>query len=375
MAQALTEAYSDLPVTIRQMELPPLQHIDTSGIQVPLSVGPAVLITRTVENPICKVLLCGHLDTVFPEDSSFQSTTQIDDSTLQGPGVSDLKGGLVVMLTALRALERSPLAGKIQWEVVLNPDEEIGSYSSSSLLRQRAREHDVGLIYEPSYPDGAYVNERKGSTNWTLVIRGRKAHVGREFHKGANAIHSAARFIQEAASLNEKEGLTVNVGKVDGGGPANVVPDLAICRINARASSRELYEWVSKHFESMVHQLNQEKGISAELHTSSFRVPKPFDPDTQRLFQQIQHCSEELHLPFHYRSSGGVCDGNIFAEVGLPTIDTLGVRGGNIHTHDEYILLESLIERAKLSALYLLRLAEGSLNMTKEKHYGNIDRG
>src|SRR5262249_39128994 len=129
-----------------------------------------------------RVLLGIHYDTVFGVDHLFQSVTRVDENTLRGPGVCDAKGGLLVLLHALLALERSPVAGSLAWEVLLNPDEEIGSPGSGSLFAAAAKRNDIGLLFEPALPDGSLVASRKGSGNFTFIVHGRAAHAGRDAH-------------------------------------------------------------------------------------------------------------------------------------------------------------------------------------------------
>ena len=152
----------------------------------------------------------------------------------RGPGVIDAKGGLVVLLTAIDAVERSDLAGNLGWELFLNTDEEIGSPGSAAFFAEAAKRNHLALLFEPAMPDGALVSERKGSGNFSLVVRGRAAHAGRDFSAGRNAIVAAADFAVAVHRLNGTiPEVTLNVARIDGGGPANVVPDLAVCRLNA----------------------------------------------------------------------------------------------------------------------------------------------
>ncbi len=355
MLTLLRDAFGSLGGACSEHSLPERTVINSKGEEVPVPVGKALRFVKRPEAPI-RVLFSGHMDTVFGQQHPFQEVRELERGVWNGPGVSDLKGGLVVMLTALRAFERSDLADKIGWEVVLNPDEEVGSKSSEELLRESARRCHVGLVFEPSLPDGAFISERKGSGNYAAIVRGRPAHVGREYEKGRNAIICLAKFIERVDSLR-RDGVVVNVGEIEGGGPVNVVPDLAIARFNIRVDNRQLLEEVTAELDKIEADLNSQDGITLQLWRSHFREPKPFTEATKKLFADIKKCCEELGLPCRWQASGGVCDGNIIASEGVPTIDTLGVRGGKIHTDEEYILLESLAERAKLATLYLLQLA------------------
>jgi glutamate carboxypeptidase len=339
-----------------RIDLPPIRQISFSGEIVELPVGQALSIFKRPEAPF-KVFLGGHMDTVFPQNSPFQQVTRLSQEQLQGPGVADMKGGLVVMLKALEALEQSPLAHKIGWEVLITPDEEIGSISSAALLRQTAKRNQLGMIFEPALPDGALVSRRKGSASYTLVVRGRAAHVGRDFAAGRSAINAAAKVITALSALTDPlRGLLLNIGQIEGGIAANVVSDLAVCRLNIRFGEEEDLHSLGEKVEQIVRE-NQTEGIAITLHPQSIRPPKRFDLETEDLFEQFNESAKELGLSLSYRESGGVCDGNNLSAAGLTTLDTLGVVGGNIHTDQEYLLIDSLVERAQLSALFLLNLA------------------
>ena len=180
------------------------------------------------------------MDTVFAADHAFQHYQYVDDNCVNGPGVADMKGGLLVMLTALQALELSPNATNLGWEVLINADEEIGSIGSAPLLHDSALRNHLGLIYEPSMPDGTLAGARKGSGNFSLLIRGKAAHAGREHHLGRNAIAALATAMTALDNLNQhSDNITVNLGRIVGGGAVNVVPDLAICHFNVRTVTHE----------------------------------------------------------------------------------------------------------------------------------------
>lgn len=363
MLATLKEAFIPLGGAIHEIPLPNHVHINSLGKSEETPVGAALRIQKRPEAPI-KVLLVGHYDTVYPKESPFQKTEFLDNNTLRGPGTADMKGGLIIMLKALEALEQSPFASQIGWEVLLNPDEEIGSVSSHHLLRESAQRSHVGLIFEPSFPDGSLASSRRGSSNFTIVSRGRAAHAGRDFHLGHNAITSMARFMLAADSLNDPDqGITVNIGHIEGGGPTNIVPDLAICRLNVRVEQAE-------HFDAIIEKLTAaaqaecEEGIELTLHDHGFRPPKPFDRHHQVLFEALRETASScLNLAIRWNPTGGVCDGNTLAAEGLPTIDTLGAVGGNIHTEDEYVHLDSLTKRAMLVACFLMQLSHGDIRL------------
>ena len=342
---------------VREIELPPERVIDTRGVAVEMPLGKALsLQKRPHASP--RVFLGIHIDTVYGADDPFQRVEQVDANTLRGPGVVDAKGGLAVMLVALEALERSELAEPIGWEVFINPDEEIGSPGSSAFFVECARRNHLGLVFEPAMADGAMVGERKGSGNFSAVVRGRAAHAGRDFQLGRNAMHAASDYVVQASRLNGTiPDITLNVGRIEGGGPVNIVPDLAIVRLNARVARTEDQQAVERELSRIATDVAARHDLSVELHGHFASPPKLLDDRTRALCRHIQECGRELGVPIAWRPSGGASDGNKLAAAGLPVIDTLGPRGGELHSPREFLLLDSLVERAKLSALLLLRLA------------------
>jgi glutamate carboxypeptidase len=307
-----------------------------------------------------RVFLCIHMDTVYPADHPFQACTRIDAHTLQGPGVADAKGGIVVMLAALAALEESPAAARLGWEVLINPDEEIGSAGSAPLLAAAAARNRLGLLFEPATADGAMIDRRKGSGNFTVTVHGRSAHAGRDFAAGRNAIVAMANLTTGLHDLNRLlDGVTVNVGRVKGGGPTNVVPDLAVVEFNVRTSEPADEARFSGQLARLVRELHAREGFGAEVQGGFHSLPKIPDARCRALMGLIERCGAEMNLAIRWKSSGGACDGNKLMAAGLPNVDTLGPCGGELHSPREYVLVQTLAERAKLTALVLLKLAGG----------------
>lgn len=357
--EALAEMFAELGAQAEVLSVEPWQALGDDGQMQTRPLGDALRLRKRPEAPF-QVFLCGHMDTVFAADHPFQQVRELDADTLNGPGVADLKGGLVLMQTALAALEASPLAEHIGWEVLLNPDEEIGSQSSAPLIAEAARRCHVGLIYEPSFPDGHLAGARKGSGNFALLARGRAAHAGREHHLGRNAIRLLAEATAAIDDLNgQREGVTFNPGFVHGGGATNIVPDTAMMRFNVRLPRPEDADWVQGELERIVAGFDAREGYALELHGGFTRMPKILSPANERLFALAQDCGRELGLALEHLPTGGCCDGNNLAAAGVPNIDTLGVHGGAIHSAKEWMRVSSLTERGQLSALLLLRLAAG----------------
>jgi glutamate carboxypeptidase len=246
---------------------------------------------------------------------------------------------------------------------LLNPDEEIGSPGSRGLLEAAAKRNHFGMLYEPALPDGALVDRRRGSGNFSVIIRGRSAHAGRDFSLGRSAVLAAAKIALELHALNESSpGITLNVGSIDGGGPANVVPDLAVCRVNIRTTEAGDEDAARAAVERLAGELNKSEGISATVRGEFSSPPKIPDERTRKLLEVIIGCGKDLGLDLGTRGTGGVSDGNRLFGAGLPNIDTLGVRGDRIHSPQEYMLVDSLVERAQLSALLLLKIASGDID-------------
>jgi glutamate carboxypeptidase len=334
--------------------------------QIELAGGASLALTarRRPDAPV-RALLGIHLDTVYGPEHPFQHVAHADADTLRGPGVADAKGGLAVMLVALDALERNPVAagGRLGWEMLINADEEIGSPHSTPLLRQAASRCHLGLLYEPCFPDGALVSHRRGSANFTLAVRGRAAHVGRNPQDGRNAIEALADLIGALRDAAQAiPGLTFNVGRVEGGGPLNVVPDRASSAMNIRFDTPAAFDEFRGRADQALAALYLRDGITVSLEGAVTAPPKPLNAPTQRLLDELARCAEMLGTPnLQWRGTGGVCDGNRLAAAGLPTIDSLGPRGGDLHSEREHLWLPSLTERAKLSALLLMRLASGEV--------------
>ncbi len=358
----LEAAFKVLPGTCMRRVLPPEAIINALGQEAEQALSDSLHIVVRPEAPI-KLVLTGHYDTVFPAQSSFQTVREIEPGIVNGPGVADMKGGLWVMLEALKAFEKLPYAAQIGYEVLLSPDEEIGSPGSAALLHEIGARSDVGLTYEPALADGSMSGARKGSGNFSLTVHGKAAHVGRAHHEGRSAIAAAARFVAGLEALNGKApGVTFNTGRVDGGGPNNVVPDLAIVRFNVRVPDATAATWAQAEVEALIGQYLMGGGIHAHLHGGFGRPPKPRTPAQELVFAQVATAGKAVGLEIVYKDTGGVCEGNNLAASGCANVDTLGPRGGLIHSDQEFAILDSFPERVRLSLAVLVGYATGQLD-------------
>lgn len=357
MAALLADAFAVLPGAVALRDPAPVDAIAADGARVALAHGRNLLVTVRPDAPV-QILLTGHMDTVFAADDAFQSLTWRDDGTLNGPGVADMKGGLAVMLAALAAIEASPLAHRLGYQAIVNADEEVGSAGSAALIARCAAGKAAALTYEPAaLPDGTLAGARPGSGNFSLTVRGRGAHAGRNPEDGRNAILAAADLALRLAKARGPR-LSVNPARIDGGAANNVVPAHAVLRVNMRPATPQDEARAQAQLDAAVAMVAAEHEVAIHVHGGFGRPPKPLTPDAERLLALVRTCGRVLGQDIGWRATGGVCDGNNIAARGVPVVDTMGVRGGAIHSPDEYLIVESLDERARLSALVLLRLAE-----------------
>ncbi len=356
MAEALADAFSALPGHLALIDPEPAETVTADGRVESLGHGRHLHLAVRPEAPV-QILLTGHMDTVYGADHPFQAGRWLDDGSLNAPGAADMKGGLALMLAALEAVEASPIAGHFGYEVLINSDEETGSFSSAGLIAAAARGKVAALTYEPALPDGTLAGARGGTGNFSLVVHGKPAHAGRNPEEGRNALVAAADL---ALRLNDAKapGLAVNPARIDGGGPNNVVPDLAVLRVNFRPRDAEAITRARIAIDAAVAIVAAKHDVRIEAHGSFNRPPKPLDLGAEKLFALVKQAGADLGIPIAWKFSGGVCDGNNIAACGVPVVDTMGARGGLIHSPEEFLIPDSLPERAALSALAILRIAE-----------------
>jgi glutamate carboxypeptidase len=359
MAGLLADAYSALPGELELEEAASVEAVDPDGSKRSICYGRNLHLTVRPEAPV-QLLLTGHMDTVFAKDHAFQALTWLEPGrVLGGPGVADMKGGIAVMLAALKAVEANSGRDAFGYEVVINSDEETGSAGSAALIAQAAQAKRAALTYEPAaLPDGTLAGARPGSGNFSFVIKGRSAHAGRNPEDGRNAVVAAAELALRLAH-SKTPGLSINPAKIDGGSPNNVVPDHAILRANLRPLTGDDQEIAQRLIANAVEQVAKEHDVYVEVHGGFGRPPKPMTGEAEVLFHLVRKAGADLGQAIDWQPTGGVCDGNNIAACGVPVVDTMGVRGGKIHSMEEYLIVESLAERAALSALTILRLAGG----------------
>lgn len=357
----LEDAFGALPGEIQRVAPAPVTAVDADGKEFEKQHGHHFVL-RVRPHANRRILLTGHMDTVFPKDHSFQELTWLEDGVLGGPGVADMKGGIAVMLHALTAFEKGAGAGSLGYDVLLNSDEETGSLASADLIAELARGKLAALTYEPAaLPDGTLAHARGGSGNYSVIITGTSAHAGRNPDDGRNAIVAAADLALRLKALHCPD-ISVNPAKIEGGSANNVVPDHAVLRFNIRPQSTQAAEQFERDLKAIIAAIETAHEVSTHTHGGVTRPPKPVDAKAQKLFDLVRECGAQLGQTINWKSTGGVCDGNNIAACGIPVVDTMGVRGGSIHSPKEFLITQSLAERAALSARVIQRLDEGAIS-------------
>jgi len=300
-----------------------------------------------------RILLLGHTDTVFPAGESAKRPFRITGSSATGPGVFDMKAGILLMWMALRGLthDKSPLANSVT--VLLTSDEEVGSTSSRALLEAEAGMAKAVLVLEPSLPGGTLKTARKGVGRFTIKAVGRAAHAGIDPRKGINAIEEIAHQVLKLQSMGDNSGTTVTVGVIQGGTRSNVVPAEAAVEVDVRIASAEAAERISNGIHSLEPHLS---GAKLEVRGAISRPPMVRTADTARLFSLAQSVGAEMGIDIQEGSTGGASDGNFTSALGIPTLDGLGAIGDGAHSTDEFVDIPSLPFRAALIAGLIQRI-------------------
>lgn len=329
---------------------------------LPLAGTPARAL-RVRVRPEARVQLClsGHYDTVYAPEHPFQHCVACGETRLVGPGTADMKGGLVVMLAALQAFEQTTAATQVGYEILLGPDEEIGSPGSAPLLAAAAAGSQLGLVFEPARADGSLVRTRMGTGRLDVRCRGRAAHAAKP-KDGRNAIAALAEFLVAAHRVPEQlPGVMLNVGHIRGGGAAvNIVPDCAKAALDMRIASPSVATALLAKLEALADPIQTASGCRLELKANFKRPPKETGPPEAAAFAAMRVAARDLGMAdLTWVDVGGGSDGNLLRAAGLPNLDGLGPVGGHYHSAREYVELPSLVTRAQLVALFLHRVATG----------------
>jgi len=296
-----------------------------------------------------QILLVGHMDTVFPKDTGFNWYRE-GNTRCYGPGVIDMKGGLAAGIFALKALDNEKFLTQIPITFIFNSDEEIGSPSSKALVQQEAKKSIFAFVLETGGRNGEIVTGRKGNLSLELKIKGRAGHAAFAGKDKASAIVELAHKIIEFESLNNPHGgISVNVGRVNGGIGPNTVPEHASARIDFRFIKSPDKAYLEKKIAEITQKQNIQNTHSHFVILSG-RPPMPVSEKNKKLFQAVQKTAKSIGLSVDEEFRAGVSDANLIAGENTPVVDGLGPIGAMDHSEDEYMIKESLLQRSALLA-------------------------
>jgi glutamate carboxypeptidase len=292
------------------------------------------------------------MDTVWDLGAVAERPVRVEEGKLFGPGAYDMKGGITNMLWAMRALRALDLVPDRRITVLITSDEEIGSETSRPIIKAEALDHDVVFVLEPAQgPAGSYKTWRKGVGNFQVSVSGRASHAGGDHEKGINAIEELAHQILTIQGFTDYEvGTTFNVGVVEGGSRANVVPAQATAQVDVRVMSAEEAGHVEERMAGLQPQM---PGTTVTVTGGVERPPMVRTPQIVALFERARTLAEALGIELTEAGTGGGSDGNFTAALGVPTLDGMGVVGGGAHAADEQVVISSLPERAAVLAAML----------------------
>ncbi len=305
-----------------------------------------------------RALLIGHMDTVFDPGTAVERPFRIEDGVAYGPGVTDMKGGLLAGLYALKAIvtERGGLPFE-RLVFIANPDEEIGSPSSTPHIQAQAAGSDVALVLECARANGDIVSARKGILDLRIVVHGRAAHAGVEPEKGRSAILEAARIVEDLHLLNGQwPEVTVNVGLIAGGSRPNVVAERCTLEVDVRATTRDALETAEAAIRRIA-EATEIPDVTVDFEPMARWWPMERLERSVHLVEHAQGVAELLGFSVAEASTGGASDANSTSGMGVPSLDGLGPIGGNDHSPAEYLDVDSIVPRTTLVAGLLLAIA------------------
>jgi glutamate carboxypeptidase len=319
--------------------------------------GNHLMVKSLCKRPLDKqILLVGHMDTVFPENTDFNWYKE-NTTHCYGPGVIDMKGGLVVGIFALKALDSIGLLEKNPITFIFNSDEEIGSPGSGELIKSEAKKSACAFVLECGGLDGEIVTGRKGNLSVKLDVFGKSGHAAFAGKHKASAILELAHKTIDLESLNDNDkGITVNVGTIQGGLGPNTVPEHAFARMDFRFVAQKDDKFLRKTI-SKIAGAQKIPHTRADFEIISSRPPMEQTPANRNLFQTVKTVAKRLGLPIQEEFRSGVSDANIIAQQNIPVLDGLGPIGAKDHSKDEYMIKASLLQRSILLACSIIELS------------------
>ena len=319
--------------------------------------GLGLEIRNKPEADVIDVMMIGHMDTVFPVGTAAARPMTNDAEKAYGPGVSDMKSGLLNIVYAMRNLDQAVL-DKLSICICMNPDEETGSLDSVEWIQSVAKDAKNVLVAEAARADGGLVKARKGMAGYKITFKGVAAHAGNEPENGRSAITEMANWILAInAMTNFESGTTLNVGVVSGGAGANIVPEHAQAVLDVRFWSNEEYDDVDTKLRAML-DTPYVDGVSITMERESYKPSMVAGPLTEALMALVEESADELEIAINWKEVGGGSDANNTAILGVPTLDGFGPVGAGFHSDQEYLLLESIEPRIRMLMRVLEKLAK-----------------
>jgi glutamate carboxypeptidase len=329
------------------------RHLEERGFAVevlPLAEYGDCLVGRLAGPGEIRIMLMGHLDTVYPDGTAAARPMQVEGDRILGPGVCDMKGGLLAGLYAVAALQATGFEDFAEIVFFCNSDEEVGSPASKDLYAGPARAADAALVLEPARANGDIVSARKGGGDYYVTVTGRSAHAGVEPEKGANAILELVHHLQAIHQLNGiRPDVTVNVGVIRGGTRSNVVPDRAAAEIDVRVARAEDIAVLDAGMRDAI-STPHIPGTTTEMSGGVRTPPMEKTPAIAFLADLARARAAELGFSLNDVFTGGISDANVIAGLGTPVLDGLGPIGGLDHSPDEYLERSSIVPRTALVA-------------------------
>ncbi|MDQ3691938.1 MAG: M20 family metallopeptidase [Chloroflexota bacterium] len=346
VADVVVDALGELDARVERMS-----HVPADGQQ---RLGDLVIGRIAGDGP--RLLLIGHMDTVFDPGTAAARPYRSSNGRANGPGVTDMKAGLLSGLHAIAALHASGERPSITF--VANPDEEIGSPFSTPIIRELAPQHDAVLVLECARANGDIVSARKGIADYHLELVGRAAHAGVEPEKGRSAILEAAHQVVALHGLNGRwPSVTLNAGVIHGGTRPNVVPERCAIQIDLRAATVEHFDAASAEVERLAGSPTVD-GVTVDLRQIAGHPPMEKSQASERMVGLAVAIAADLGFDLGDAATGGASDANTTAALGVPTLDGLGPVGGDDHSVDEWLDLASVVPRTTLLAALIARMGK-----------------
>lgn len=319
--------------------------------------GNHLCITRKGNVP-GKILLIGHMDTVFPVGTVAERPFKMDDINAYGPGVEDMKSGITSIYFALKTIDELMIENLKTIEIVFNSDEELSSIYSRGFIEEKAKDADYAIVLESGLINGTLYTGRKGVGKYKIKTYGKASHAGGNPQDGRNAIYELAHKVLKLEELtNYEKGTTVNVGVINGGTAANVVAEYCEALIDVRITKLEEGPIIDQKIRNIVAQ-NHIEGTHSELEGGIMRPPMERTEGNLRLFEVAKKIGNTIGMNLSEKVTGGGSDGNFTSALGIPTLDGLGPAGGGSHGKDEFIQLDTIVPRTSLLALLLIELSK-----------------